>query len=112
LHAFLETSATGQRLRFHAEKPGARLLNWLGAIGLFVSLVLITILITTGQSPVFLELSLISSMLVGAAALGPNVLRLPGWVREREAQMGEVSRRARTLIQGPAEGNRPQEPSV
>jgi hypothetical protein len=63
--------------------------------------------VATGRTPVFLELSLIFSMLVGAGALGPNALRLPAWARRREAQMEEVAQRARELIKAPDSGESP-----
>ena len=98
LHAFLEPTETGHRLRLHTRKIGARFRNRLGATGLATGLSLITVFLTTGQSPVFLELALISSMLIGGGALLPNVLRLPRWAREREGQMEDIASRTRALI--------------
>ena len=106
--AFLEPTETGHRLRLHTGKVGARFLNRLGAAGLAVGLSLITVLLATGQSPVFMELALISSMLVGGAALGPNLLLLPRWARERERQMEDIADRARTLIRNRPHGEEPE----
>jgi hypothetical protein len=99
LQAFLEPTETGHRLRLQTRQVGARFLNRAGATGLAVGLSLITVMLTTGQSPVFLELGLIASMLVGGGALVPNVLRLPRWAREREKHMEEIANRARGLIE-------------
>ena len=106
-HAFLEPTETGHRLRLHTGKVGARFLNRVGAAGLAVGLSLVTVFLTTGQSPVFMELALISSMLIGGGTLGPNVLRLPRWAREREGQMEDVASRARALIKSRPEEEKP-----
>jgi len=100
LQAFLEPTETGHRLRLHDGKLGARFLNRLGATGLAVGLSVGTVLIATGQSPVYLELGLISSMLIGSASLFPNILRLPRWARSRDGQMEDVANRVRTMIRG------------
>jgi hypothetical protein len=98
LHAFLEPTETGHRLRLQTRKIGASFSTRVGATGLAVGLSLITVLLTTGQSPVFMELALISSILIGGGALGPNVLRLPRWARKREGQMEDIASRVRALI--------------
>lgn len=92
LHAFLEPTENGHRLRLQTRKIGARFLNRAGATGLTIGLSLITVLLTTGQSPVLMELALISSMLIGGGALVPNVLRLPGWlvIRKRKWRPSRV----------------------
>ena len=107
LHAFLEPTEAGHRLRLYTGKVGARFLNRVGAAGLAVGLSLIGVFMTTGQSPVFMEVALISSILIGGGALGPNLLRLPRWARERESKMEEVAGRARTLIRDRPEGEEP-----
>jgi len=104
LHAFLEPTENGHRLRLNTRKIGARFLNRVGATGLAIGLSLITVFLTTGQSPVFMELALISSMLIGGGTLAPNVFRLPRWAREREGQMEDIASHVRTLIR-----ERPQE---
>ena len=104
LQAFLEPTENGHRLRLHDGRFGARFLNRLGATGLAIGLSLGTVLIATGQSPVFLELGLISSMLVGGAALFSNILRLPLWALAREGQMAGVANRVRTMISGNPSG--------
>ena len=108
LHAFLEPTETGHRLRLYTQKIGAGFLNRVGATGLAVGLSLITVLLTTGQSPVFMELALISSMLIGGGALAPNVLRLPRWAREREGQMEDIAGQVRGLIKEPPQGEEPE----
>jgi hypothetical protein len=78
-----------------------------GASGLAIGLSLITVLLTTGESPVVMELALIASMLIGGGALGPNLLRLPRWARERESQMEDVAGRTRALIRDRPDGEEP-----
>lgn len=107
LHAFLEPTETGHRLRLETRQAGAGFMNRAGAIGLAVGLSLITVMVTTGQSPVFLELGLIGSLLAGGGALVPNLFRLPRWAHKRERQMEEIANRARALI---AEGPEKEDP--
>ena len=107
LQAFLEPTETGHRLRLQTRQVGARFLNRVGAAGLVLGLSLITVFLTTGESPVFLEMGMIVSMLVGGGALFPNVLRLPRWARERERQMEETANRARALIEDRPRGGEP-----
>lgn len=104
LHVFLEPTETGHRLRLHTRKIGAGFLNRVGATGLAVGLSLITVFLTTGQTPVFMELALILSMLIGGGALAPNLLRLPRWAREREGQMEDIAGQVRALIKEPPQG--------
>jgi len=103
LHAFLEPTVTGHRLRLNTHKGGARFLNRIGATGLTLGVSLAAVLLTTGSSPVVMELPLILSVLVGGGALAANVLRLPRWAREREVQMEDIAGRVRALV-----GDRPQ----
>lgn len=104
LQAFLEPTEKGHRLRLQTSQLGARFLNRLGATGLTLGTSLIGVSIATGQSPVFLEVALLSSILIGGGALLPNVFRLPLWARKREQQMEEIASRTRALIgKGPAE---------
>jgi hypothetical protein len=107
LHVFLEPTEAGHRLRLLTGRLGARFLNRVGASGLAIGLSLITVLLTTGESPVVMELALIASMLIGGGALGPNLLRLPRWARERESQMEDVAGRTRALIRDRPDGEEP-----
>jgi hypothetical protein len=103
LQAFLEPTEIGHRLRLNAHKVGARFLNRMGATGLALGVSLVAVLLTTGSSPVFMELPLILSVLGGGGALASNLIRLPRWAHEREEQMEYIAGRVRTLI-----GERPQ----
>ena len=103
LHAFLEPTGTGHRLRLNAHQVGARFFNKLGATGLALGASLLGVFLTTGSSPVILEIPLILSVLFGGGALASNLLRLPPWARERERQMEEIAGRVRELV-----GERPQ----
>ncbi len=105
LHVFLEPTDTGHRLRLRTVKGGARALMTVGVAGLAIALILLTVFLTTGVSPVNMELLLILSAGVGGWALAFNVLSLPRWAHEREGQMEYIAGRARALIGAP-----PQEP--
>lgn len=98
LHAYLEPTTTGYRLRLGTTKGDAVGLNRMGATGLIMALVwLVVFLVGYGPS----QAPLVGPLLmfaVSAAALGYNALRLPGWALEREAQMEQVGARARELI--------------
>ena len=99
LHAYLEPTDDGHRLRLGTLKGNGVALGWMGIFGLVVGLVMVAFLLATGEVGDAMILSLIAAM--GAAALGANAVRLPRWADEREEQMERVAARARTLI-GPA----------
>ena len=98
LHAFLEPTETGHRLRLTTEKVGASFLNRMGAAGLAFGGSLIALVLATGSSPVAVELPMILSVLFGGGALASSVVRLPRWARKREDQMEDVAGRVRGLI--------------
>jgi hypothetical protein len=105
LHIFLEPTAAGQRLRLETRKLTARFTNRVGATGLVAGASLMGIIMATGQSPVFMEVGLLSSIIVTLGALVPNVVRLPLWARKKERQMEDLSRGVRGLLQtGEADG--------
>jgi hypothetical protein len=103
LHVFLEPTETGHRLRLRTLKGGAKALMTLGVAGLATALILLTVILTTGTSPVSRELALIFSAGIGGAALASNALSLPRWAREREGQMEYIAGRVGALL-----GERPQ----
>ena len=109
LHAFVEPTPTGHRLRLGTTKGDAVGFNRLGAGGLGMALVTMIGLSVTGALPESIFLPLMMSAM-GGGALAWNALRLPGWAEERETQMEGVAARARTLLGAapeaePAAGN-------
>ena len=98
LHAFLEPTETGHRLRLGTRKGGAKVQNTMGAIGLAMGLTLLTVFLTTNMSPVALEIPMLLLTGVGGGTLALNMLRLPPWAREREGQMEYIAGRVRALI--------------
>ena len=97
LHAYVEPTPTGYRLRLGTTKGDAVGLNRMGAFGLVMALVWLVVLFLSGALPeaAFVPLLLAA---MGGAALGSNALRLPAWAQEREAQMEHVAARARELL--------------
>jgi hypothetical protein len=104
LHAFLEPTETGHRLRLRTHKGGAIALNRLGVAGLAMGLILLTMFLTTGPSPVRLELVMMLLVGMGGGALATNIVSLPRWARDREGQMEYLAGRVEALL-----GEPPQE---
>ena len=105
LHALVEPTKTGYRLRLGTVKGDALALNRMGgfgiAMGLFVGLVP---LISGDPAATVSGAVALGGMGVGAFVF--NALRLPRWVRLREQQMKEVAERTRALIaDGPDSGS-------
>jgi hypothetical protein len=103
LHAFLEPTDTGHRLRLRTHKGGALALNTMGVAGLAMGLILLTMFLTAGPSPVSLELVMMLLVGMGGGALATNIVRLPRWAREREGQMEYIASRSGALLGEPPE---------
>ena len=99
LHAFLEPTETGHRLRLRTLKGGARALNGMGVAGLAVGLIMLTVFLTGGSSPVGMELAMMWLMGMGGGALASNLLRLPRWAHKREGQMEYLAGRVGALLE-------------
>ena len=97
LHAYVEPTPTGYRLRLGTTHGNALGLNRMGAAGLAMALVMLVLFLVTGNLPEELFAPLVLG-LMGGAALGYNALRLPPWALEREAQMERVAARAVALL--------------
>lgn len=99
LHAVLEETETGHRLRLGTRKGNAAEASIVGwtflATGLFL---LIAILAKGKMDALFLPLVFGGG---GAGTLVWNRLRLPAWAGERERQMEHIATRARELLRGP-----------
>jgi hypothetical protein len=96
LHAYVEPTGAGHRLRLGTTKGNALALGRIGIAGLLVGLVMALFLLATGEVGDASIFSLFAAF--GAAALGANALLLPRWAHEREEQMEHIAARARTLI--------------
>jgi hypothetical protein len=112
LHAYVEPTATGYRLRLGTTKSSAMAGNRMGAAGLVMALITLVVLAMTGGLPeVILGPLLIA--LMGGGSLAWNAATLPTWAQRREAQMEAVAVRAQTLLGGsPAPQGDPQLPPV
>lgn len=104
LHARVEPTGTGHRLRLGTTKTNAVPLNRVGAAGLVTAVVFLMILALSGTLPESLFLPLVLIAMSGGV-LGYNAARLPGWATEREEQMERIAARAVALLGGaPAPG--------
>ena len=93
LHAYVEPSANGYRLRIGTFKGNARAMNGMG-VGLLITGGVLLI----GASAPVLTAGLLAA---GASMVGINVLRLPAWARERSDQMEHIANRALALASSP-----------
>lgn len=100
LHAVVEPAESGWRLRLGTTKGDAVGINRMGIVGTAVGLVLLLLLLLGGTAAGELTIPL-TFLLMGGGALGLNAIRLPAWVREREAQMEHVAARALALLSAP-----------
>ena len=96
LHASVEPTESGYRLRMGTIKGDAAGWNALGALGILGSLG------TWIAHYVILDpTSAVAPIVAGAAGIGAfavNWLRLPPWAREREAQMNQIAAKARAIM--------------
>lgn len=105
LHAYVEPTPAGHRLRLGTTKGDAMGLNRLGAGALVMALVtLMAHFLVAGE----VDAPIVSMMMaaLGGLMLMFNAMRLPSWALEREAQMEHIAARARLLLGGEA---RPEE---
>jgi hypothetical protein len=98
LHAFVEPTETGYRLRLGTVKGNAIALNRMGAAGLAMALIVLAVLLLGGEPVADLPAALLLGAM-GAGAFAFNALRLPRWADEREAQMESIVERTRALIE-------------
>jgi hypothetical protein len=98
LHAYVEPTPTGYRLRLGTTKGDAVSMNRMGAFGLLFSLVWLVVLFATGSLDEGFFMPLVFA-LMGSGAIVGNALRLPGWAAEREEQMEGIALRTRALLE-------------
>lgn len=101
LHAIVEPTPTGYRLRLGSLKADGFAMNRVGMVAIGMSVV---VAFAVGGNPnAFPGMLAIASM--GAGAIAVNALRLPRWARLRERQMQEVAERTLALLAaGPTPG--------
>jgi len=99
LHALVEPTETGYRLRLGTTKGDAVGMNRLGAGAMAMALVFLLFFFIIGALPESLFLPIVFA-LTGVTALGYNAVRLPGWASEREEQMERIAARAVALLSG------------
>jgi hypothetical protein len=97
LHAFVEPTRTGYRLRLGTVKGDAMALNRMGGFGIAMGVVVGLAGFWSGNPAAVLPGGLLLGGM-GAGALVVNALRLPRWVGQRERQMKEIADRTRALI--------------
>lgn len=97
LHAYVEPTEAGHRLRLGTLKGNAAEINLLGIIGIAMGLIILVAASISGKLAEGLFLSAVFSA-TGVAALTSNVLRLPRWASEREDQLEHIATRAQELI--------------
>jgi len=97
LHACIEPTESGYRLRLGTVKGNAAAVGVAGMAGLLLAVPLFAVTLITGG----VGESLVGPVMMGSAgasALAYNALRLPPWARERERQMEYIAGRATALI--------------
>jgi hypothetical protein len=96
LHALVEPTADGARLRFGTLKGGAAGMTWIGfGLAAFTVIMLVLSMIVPG---VLLAPWVPLYGLGGAILAGSSLLRLPRWAREREEQFRWLGERAQALL--------------
>ena len=96
LHASVEPTESGYRLRMGTIKGDAAGINALGALGIFASWA------TTAAHFIINDPTAIMPPIVmgvvGIGAFAVNAVRLPAWARQREAQMNQIAAKARAIM--------------
>jgi hypothetical protein len=95
LHACVEPSGDGYRLRLGTVKGGARTLNAVGGINLLAGAATLAVALVTGGQEVIVPAAMAAS---GIAAFGANVLRLPRWADTRRRQMDFIAARIGAIM--------------
>jgi len=94
LHAVVEPTQTGYRLRLGTLKADGFAMNRVGMVAVAMSIVVA--FVVGGNADALPGILAIGSM--GAGVFAFNALRLPRWARLRERQMQEVAERTLTLV--------------
>lgn len=102
--AYVEpTGLTGEggRLRLNVRKLGAFPLNLVGGASIAIGLIALATLALTNDLTAGNALLPAGWGIIGSAALGFNLLRLPRWARSQETHMVRIAERARTMLSDP-----------
>ncbi|HEU4884480.1 MAG TPA: hypothetical protein VFT45_19640 [Longimicrobium sp.] len=97
LHAYVEPTDAGYRLRLGTTKGNAVAMGRLGIAGVVAALLFGLFMLMIGEFDGDASPALIFAVM-GIAALAFNAIRLPAWARRREEQMEYIAGRARTII--------------
>jgi len=100
LYISVEPTERGEQLRLSTLKSDAVVLNGLGVVLGAMSVLMGAVVAADGKPGKAL---VILGMFGGMAllAFGANLIRLPGWARERERQMEAIAERAVKLLSSP-----------
>jgi hypothetical protein len=102
LHASVEPTETGYRLRLGTLKGDAAGFNALGVTGIAAAAVVSAGRLATGAISLsnFADLMIVPILLgvAGAAALASNWIRLPRWANKRQLQMNHIAARVRAIM--------------
>ncbi len=104
LHACVEPTETGYRLRMTTLKSSARGMNALGVTGIVTSVVVYGSLLASGAAPGALVDALMAPVIFGVAGLGVlanNWFTLPGWAQRRKEQMNHIATKLRAITAKP-----------
>ena len=97
LHAFVEPTATGHRLRLRTHQGNAKALMVAGTMGLILGVLLTAFFFLEQLGRASLVLPVLMAVL-GSGVLASSALRLPRWAREREGQMEYIAGRVGALL--------------
>ena len=96
LHAYVEPTRTGYRLRMGTVKGDAMALNRMGGFSIVMGVIAGFAPVLSGHAVALPGMAMLGA--IGVGAIAANALRLPRWVREREQQMSDIAERTRALV--------------
>ncbi len=97
LHAYIEPTESGYRLRMGTLKGNALAAGGMGLFGIAMGLFVLLALFAKGRIESEFLIG-IFFMIAGVGAIAAPALRLPSWAREREEQMEHIAARAQALV--------------
>ena len=101
LHAAVEPTEAGYRLRLGTLKSSAARLNTTGAISVVASSAVLASLALSGNLGPGHVAALLAPVLMGSLGIGAllsNRIRLPQWARRRDEQMKHIAARIRSIM--------------